>query len=225
MVKQGHYAQVSRQKKLRQLKQRHQAHADRTIDYATVAEFLLVRYHLTQAKHQRPAMRKTMQQFMTQWLAIATADESVTWSVTTITKQTLQQFNRQLPWQGYALIQQALPAWQAFMVKEVPAVPLNTRLQVTDLLTATTIPTVISEQLAVNTLLGMFSDNREKLAQVTADQVQQLQAGFMTAGALDWTKVASLVAPVTLSILDQNAKNQTWLEQLAKLTPADFNSN
>lgn len=222
MVKQGHYAKTSRQKKLRQLKQRHQVHADRTIDYAMVSEFLLVRYHLTQAKRQRPVMRKTMQRFMTQWLAGATANGALSWSVTTITKQTLQQFNRQLPWQGYALLQQELLAWQAFMVKEVPAVPLDERLQVTDLLTTATITTVISEQLAINTLLGMFGDNQAKLAQVTTAQVQQLQAGLVTATAIDWTKVASLVAPVTLSADTQAASMQTWVAQLNELTPDDF---
>lgn len=76
MVKQGHYAKVSKQKQLRQLKQRRQAQEKRAIMPETVSEFLQVRYHLTQAAQQRPAMRQTMQRFMAQWLAVAQAELS-----------------------------------------------------------------------------------------------------------------------------------------------------
>lgn len=104
MVKQGHYAKVSKQKRLRQLKQRRQAQEKRAIMPEMVSEFLQVRYHLTQAAKQRPAMRQMMQRFMAQWLAAGQAELSdngqTTWSVVALTKQTLQTFNRQLPWQG-----------------------------------------------------------------------------------------------------------------------------
>ena len=67
MVKQGHYAKVSKQKRLRQLKQRRQAQEKRAVMPEMVSEFLQVRYHLTQAAKQRPVMRQMMQRFMAQW--------------------------------------------------------------------------------------------------------------------------------------------------------------
>lgn len=220
MVKQGHYASVSRQKRLRQLKQRHQVQAARVIEPAAVSEFLLVRYHLTRGKQQRPVLRKTMQRFLTQWLAVAQETTAPVWSVATITKQTLQQFNRQLPWQGYALINQAFPDWTRFLAKEVPAVPLATRLQLSEPLDQTAWRQLLSEQLAINTLLGMFG---EQLSQVTTAQVTQLQASVQTATGIDWPKVASLVAPITITAENADAGSQTWFKQLAALTPAAFN--
>lgn len=219
MVKQGHYARVSRQKKQRQLKQRHQEHADRVIAPAAVAEFLQVRYHLIRGKQQRPVLRKTMQHFLTQWLAQASAS-ATTWDVTALTTATLQQFNRQLPWQGYALIDTAFADLQAFLQKEVPAVPLATRLQLSDPLTVTAWQRVLTTQLAVNALLGMLGGQLET---VTTTQVDQLRAGLLTTtGAVDWVKAASLLGPVTVVPADADAAAHTWLAQLAKLTPKYF---
>ncbi|RRK10924.1 hypothetical protein D1831_05040 [Lactiplantibacillus garii] len=220
MVKQGHYAKASRQKKLRQLKQRHQVHADRVIADDAIVEFLQVRYHLTRGSKQRPVVRKTMQHFVTQWLVLAQATGTPSWDVTTITKQTLQQFNRQLPWQGYALVNANLLDFQAFLLKEVPAVPLKVRLGVSHALTPLTWQALLTTQLAVNTLLGMFGDQLEK---VTTAQVNQLRRGLIrTDGALDWGKVASLVAPVTMTPPDADVATQTWFTQLTKLDIDDF---
>lgn len=221
MVKQGHYAGVSRQTKRKQLKQHHQVKADRTIDSTTVGDFLLVRYHLTQGRQQRPVLRKTMQHFAQQWFRVAQTTSGSTWSEPMITKQTLQQFNRQLPWQGYALINQAMPAWHAFLAKEVPAVPLAERLQLTPLSTADW-QGLLSQQLAVNALLGLLGA-QQQLAQVTTAQVEQLQVSLISDGQLDWAKIASLLAPITSLAADADAGTQTWFAQLATLTPTDFN--
>lgn len=219
MVKQGHYARVSRQKKQRQLKQRHQAHADRTIAVDALAEFLQVRYHLTRGKQQRPVVRKTMQQFTAQWFQQAQATPSP-WDVTALTTQTLQQFNRQLPWQGYAIIDAQIVDFQQFLMKEVPAVPVAQPLSLKTTLTASSWQRLLTTQLAVNALLGLFGD---QLAQVTTAQVDQLRAGLLTTtGALDWAKAASLLTPVTVVPEKADAASQTWLAQLNKLAPADF---
>lgn len=221
MVKQGHYASSSRQQRVRQLKQHHQVHADRVIEPTAVTEFLLVRYHLTQGKQQRPIVRKTMQQFLTQWLALATSAETRDWSLTTITTQTLQQFNLQLPWQGYAIINQNWTSFQAFLMKEVSAVPLQARLHVSATLTPAAWQTLLSQQLAVNALLGLFGQNEQQLGRLKATQVESLQASIQTATGIDWDKVASLLAPLKTNEA-ATSRTRTWLAQLDKLAVADF---
>jgi len=219
MVKQGHYASSSRKQRVRQLKQHHQVQADHVIEPTAVTEFLLVRYHLTRGKQQRPVVRKTMQQFLTQWLALTTS--TPTWSVTEITTKTLQQFNLQLPWQGYAIVNQAWADFQAFLVKEVPAVPLQERLRLVEPLSIEQWQQLLSQQLAVNTLLGLLGKNEQQLSQLTTAQISQLQTSIQTASGLDWGKVASLLAPTSKNDAT-TAQNQTWFEQLNKLNPDDF---
>ncbi|MCT3285677.1 hypothetical protein [Lactiplantibacillus pentosus] len=234
MVKQGRYAGVSKQKRLRQLKQRHQAKEQRAIRPGAVGEFLQVRYHLTQAGQQRPVMRQTMQRFMSRWLANAQdlldEDEQTTWSMTALTKQAMQQFNRQLPWQGYALLDQEMPRWTAFLTKEVPAVPLQERISLVEPLTIETWQDCLTEQLAVNTMLAMTHNNRQQLQQVQADQIQSLQTSIQTANGVDWEKVAQLLGPtvtepdpLTSTMMDNKTKQ--WLKRLNKLTSAKFNAD
>ncbi|MBS0952918.1 hypothetical protein ABC426_07635 [Lactiplantibacillus plantarum] len=233
MVKQGHYAKVSKQKRLRQLKQRRQAQEKRAIMPEMVSEFLQVRYHLTQAAKQRPAMRQMMQRFMAQWLAAGQAELSdngqTTWSVVALTKQTLQTFNRQLPWQGYALVDQEMARWTAFLNKEVPAVPLSERITLTEALSPATWQACLSEQLAINALLALTGDSRQ-LGQITTEQVRQLQNSIQTATGIDWEKVAQLldstvIAQNILSEAGLDDKTRQWLEKLQKLTPQDFNNH
>jgi len=219
MVKQGHYARSSRKQRVRQLKQHHQVQADHVIEPTAVTEFLLVRYHLTRGKKQRPVVRKTMQQFLTQWLALTAS--TPTWSVTEITTKTLQQFNLQLPWQGYAIVDQAWADFQAFLVKEVPAVPLQQRLRLVEPLSTEQWQQLLSQQLAVNALLGLFGQNEQQLSQLTTVQIRQLQTSIQTATGIDWEKVASLLAPTSENSV-VTVQNQTWLAQLNKLKPDDF---
>lgn len=219
MVKQGHYARSSRKQRVRQLKQHHQVQADCVIEPTAITEFLLVRYHLTRGKKQRPVVRKTMQQFLTQWLAL-TASTS-TWSVTEITAKTLQQFNLQLPWQGYAIVSEAWADFQVFLVKEVPAVPLQERLRLVEPLSTEQWQQLLSQQLAVNALLGLLGKNEQQLSQLTTAQIRQLQTSIQTATGIDWVKVASLLAPTSKNVT-VTAQNKTWFGQLEKLNPNDF---
>lgn len=220
MVKQGHYAKSSRRQRVRRLKQRHQVQADRVIAPNAVTEFLLVRYHLTRGKQQRPVVRKTMQHFLTQWLSLAFGSETTTWSLTTTTVKTLQQFNLQLPWQGYAIIDQNWVDFQAFLIKEVPAVPLQDRLRLSEPFTLASGQAMLSQQLAINALLGL-SGSEQQLAQLKKAQIEALQTSIQRSNGIDWVKVASLLGPLkSPSIVTSEV--QTWLTQLKKLTTADF---
>lgn len=220
MVKQGHYAKSSRRQRIRRLKQRHQVQADRVIAPNAVTEFLLVRYHLTHGKQQRPVVRKTMQHFLTQWLSLAVGAETTTWSLTTTTVQTLQQFNLQLPWQGYAIIDQNWADFQAFLMKEVPAIPLQDRLRLSESLTLVSWQAMLSQQLAINALLGL-SGSEQQLAQLKKAQIEALQASIQGPSGIDWAKVASLLGPLKSSGT-VTSEIQTWLQQLKRLTMTDF---
>jgi len=80
---------------------------------------------------------------------------------------------------------------------------------------------LLSQQLAVNALLGLFGQNKQQLSQLTTAQISQLQTSIQTATGLDWVKVASLLAPTSDSIA-VTAQNQTWFAQLNKLSSDDF---
>jgi len=220
MVKQGQYAKSSRRQRVRRLKQRHQVQADRVIAPNAVTEFLLVRYHLTRGKQQRPVVRKTMQHFLTQWLSLAVGSETTTWSLMTTTVETLQQFNLQLPWQGYAIIDQNWADFQAFLIKEVPAVPLQDRLRLSEPLTLAGWQAMLSQQLAINALLGL-SGSEQQLAKLKKAQSEALQTRIQGPNGGDWVKVASLLGPLKNPGI-VTSEIQIWLMQLKKLTATDF---
>lgn len=221
MVKQGHYAKSSRKKMVRQFKQHHAQHEARAIDPLKIKAFLLVRYHLTQAKQQRVVVQKTMQQFFGNWLDLATAPENgQVWDVTALTEQTLQLSGYQVPWQYYAILNQQVKAWQAFLLKEGPVVPLEERLSVINPLTPATWPDVLSQQLAVNGLIGTWG--RDRLSQVTAEQVAQLQASLVTDGHFNWAAVAAVCAPIQIEMASFDQGVQGLIRRLEKLDSTDF---
>lgn len=223
MVKQGHYAKASRKKVVRQFKQHHAAHEDQAIDDRKVKDYLLVRYHLTQSKHQRAVIQKTMQQFFGQWLDFATTnDEAPAWDVAALTERTLQLTNWQLPWQYYAVLDQQFATWQAFLVKEAPAVPLTTRLRVTTTLTPAAWQQLLTQQLAINGLLGSLGGDAQKLPQLTTAQVEQLQTSLQTDDQVNWAQVAALCGPIKIDMAAFDQGMQGLLRRLAKLTAADF---
>jgi len=222
MVKQGHYAKASRKKMIRQFKQHHAPHEDQAIDPLKVKDFLLVRYHLTQAKQQRVVVQKAMQQFFGNWLTLAQQAGDATWNVTTLTKQTLELSNTQLPWQYYAVLDQQFAQWQDFLMKEAPAVPLVKRIQLTATLSPATWQSLLSQQLAINGLLGTLGRDQQQLAQVTTAQVEQLQASLLSADRLVWSTVATLCAPIKIDVSQFDSGMQGLIRRLERLTVNDF---
>ncbi|GKT04198.1 hypothetical protein [Furfurilactobacillus entadae] len=218
MVKQGKYAKVSQQKKLQSLRQHIANKGSRVVSDDQLSDFLLVRWHLT--NRQPKLTETTMQQFLRAWLEQAQSHQSP-WSLSIITGETLQQFNQQVPWQFYAIVNQQFERWQSFLQKEGPTVPLATRLLFTDALSPEQWVTLLSQQLAVNTLLQMTGGNQDRLAQINNEQVAQLQVSFLNADktAIEWQKVTAL-APAKPPVSTDD--NRQWLAGLANLTPADF---
>ena len=117
------------------------------------------------------------------------------------------------------MIDQSVMDFQKFLVKEVPAVPLEQRLTLGDPVTEADWKKLVTTQLAVNALLGLVND----LSQITDAQIAQLQAGLMhDDGTIDWSRAANLVAPVTVVAPDADTATKTWYEQLEKLSLKDF---
>ena len=212
MVKQGQFAGVSSAKRLKNFKQ--QVKATEAITPEKVGEFLLVRYHLTQNARLAPLMKETMQRVLMTLLDNATG---TTWSIDKLFVTTLGQIANQVPWQFYALLATEWPRIQKFLNKEVPAVPLNERIIVTD--DVTDVPEKIAQQLAINWFLMMFVTMPERLAAVTEQQVADTKQSFLQDGAINWANVATVYSTTPFIMPDDvDEATKIWLTDLQALT-------
>ena len=213
MVKQGQFAGVSSAKRLKNFKQQAKATEAKAITPEKVGEFLLVRYHLTQNTRLAPLMKETMQRVLMTLLDNATG---TTWSLDKLFVTTLGQIANQVPWQFYALLATEWPRTQKFLNKEVPAVPLNERIIVTD--DVTDVPEKIAQQLAINWFLMMFATMPERLAAVTEQQVADTKQSFLQDGAINWANVATVYSTTPFIMPDDvDEATKTWLTDLQAL--------
>lgn len=216
MVKQGHYAKSSRQKRLRHLNQRLTKQNSRTIPDTQLSDFLAVRWHLTH--HQPAVIEQTMLHFLRTWLEQATQQSTLPWNLTVATKATLAQFNRTVPWQFYLVLDQQWAHFQAFIQKELPAVPLSERRRVSELLTASKWHQQLAQQLAVNNLLLLFDGDQQRLANVTQTQIEQLTNSLLTDDQVNWSQVTALFAGTPFTIpVDADSESKSWLKSLMSL--------
>lgn len=217
MVKQGHYAGVSTNKKSRQLKQRAQRQVNAEIDLSEVADFLQGRYVLTQ--HATSALvDETMQRFLAEWgqqTTTSTVDSNL-WDMDKITIQTLARIASKVPWQFYAIIVGQWSKFSHFIIKEVLALPTKNAVRLTN--KDVDITSVVSQQLAVNWYLSRFAGTSQ-LATVTNANIQDLSKSFISHGALDWQNVAVVYSttPFTVDVDDTQLKQ--WLQSLVALSP------
>ncbi|GAB6093060.1 hypothetical protein [Furfurilactobacillus curtus] len=216
MVKQGHYAKSSRQKRLRHLNQRLTKQNSRTIPDTQLSDFLTVRWHLTQ--HQPDVIEQTMLHFLRTWLEQAAQQSTLPWNLTVAAKATLAQFNRDVPWQFYLVLDQQWSHFQSFIQKELPAVPLSDRRRVSQLLTEPQWHQQLAQQLAVNNLLLLFNGDQHRLANVTQAQIEQLTTSLLADDQVNWSQVAALFAGTPFSIpVDADAESKSWLKSLMAL--------
>ena len=109
------------------------------------------------------------------------------------------------------------PRTQKFLNKEVPAVPLNERIIVTD--DVTDVSEKISQQLAINWFLMMFATMPNRLAAVTEQQVADTKRSFLQDGAINWSNVATVYSTTPFIIPDDvDEATKTWLTDLQALT-------
>lgn len=219
MVKQGKYAGSSRQKQLRNLRQRISNKGQHTIAETDLVDFLLVRWHLTQ-HNQTQLVEQTTQHFLRTWLEQAQQTNTSVWNIATITTNTLKAFAIQVPWQFYAIINHEWSHLQHFLTKEVPAVPLADQHLTDNQLTPNDWHTSLSTQLTVNSFLLMFKGNQQLLSNVSNQQIDQLRHSFQAEQGLDWQAIATVFQPLTYTIpADADEDSVQWLTELDSLTP------
>lgn len=218
MSRPGNYGKSSRLKQLRQLKRKKRQQAGRTIDWDQVEDFLLGRYHLVQGNRLSAAVDATVQRFFSEWLqtALAQGEQQLQWDIAAITATTFKRIGNQVPWQFYAVLLEQVMAWQKFLLREGPVVPLVTPRQIIKPLTATAWAALVADQLAVNLLTIMATP-------ITAKQREQLTKSFLADGHVQWSAVAALFSPLgfTIQASADEAAHQ-WLTELLALTVSDF---
>lgn len=218
MSRPGNYGKSSRLKQLRQLKRKKRQQASRTIAWDQVEDFLLGLYHLVQGNRLPATVDATVQRFFSEWLqtALAQGEPQLQWDIAAITATTFKRIGNQVPWQFYAVLLEQVMAWQKFLLREGPVVPLVIPRQIIKPLTATAWAALVADQLAVNLLTIMATP-------ITAEQREQLTKSFLADGHVQWSAVAALFAPLGFTIqasADESAHQ--WLTELLALTVSDF---
>lgn len=218
MSRPGNYGKSSRLKQHRQLKRKKSQQASRTIAWDQVEDFLLGRYHLVQGNRLPATVDATVQRFFSEWLqtALAQGEPQLQWDIAAITATTFKRIGNQVPWQFYAVLLEQVMAWQKFLLREGPVVPLVIPRQIIKPLTATAWAALVADQLAVNLLTIMATP-------ITAEQREQLTKSFLADGHVQWSAVAALFAPLGFTIqasADESAHQ--WLTELLALTVSDF---
>lgn len=218
MSRPGKFAKSSRVKQLRQFKRRKQQQAGDVIAWERVTDFLLGRYQLTQGCKLPATVAATVQRFFSEWLATAQAagPQQLQWSVSDLTTATLARIGNQVPWQFYAVLAGQFGAWQRFIRREGPAVPINPRRQIVDLLEPAAVQRVIAQQLAVNLLTVTATP-------ITATQQEQLVHSLLENDRLNWAAVGALFTPLGFqNTAAKSSDTYQWLNDLRTLTVSDF---
>ncbi|PWG00298.1 hypothetical protein [Levilactobacillus bambusae] len=222
MPKQGKYAKASSLKRIRNIKRKQQAHHDHAIDRADLSDFLVVRYQLVTEK-QAEIAHETLQRFLMLWLETAEKHEGE-WSVRNVTKQALQSANIQVPWQFYAFIVGQWNQFQKFLLKEIPAVPLDQQQIVTDPLTSAEVSRMVAQQLAANVFLTTFKGDDDRLQAVAAVQMMQMTASFLRDQQVDWQAVTAVFLATPFAVApDVDSGTRDWLVNLSQYSAAQLN--
>ena len=213
MPKQGQFAKSTRTKQLNSFKVKRRGGGN-TIPTDQLTDFLVVRFALTAKKRVTPAAQETVQRFL-----IELADRLVeaNGDLVQLVPPLLTKLNPQVPWQFYAQVTANWDLLQRFLVKELPAVPLDQRLRVTAQLSTGQLNQLVAEQLAQKgaaaTLLG-----RGQLPPAQTQLVaKQLLAALYRDGQVDWQQVRALLAPLPYQPApDLDLPTRQWLTALAQ---------
>lgn len=215
MVKQGRYAGSKRQKQIKQRLKQRAVQSHRTIENNQVVDFVLVRYGLTVKKQLNSLAAETMQRMLQEMLTQVT---TLNWSLTDLLTDTLQRLNGRVPWQFYQIVATNWDALQAFLEKEIPAVPLAERMTVTGRLTNVQLKQVLQRQLAVNFFLRTSRQNPELANRLTPVQINELATSLTTDGDIDWQRVAQVLGNSPVMVDGADKGTVTWLKNLNQLS-------
>lgn len=214
MPKQGHFAAAKRVKQLNNFHQKHQHHESRAIADDQFADFLLVRFALTTKKKLSADSRESLQRFLQELTPQLAANNG---SVNKSIRQLLVQLRPRVPWQFFRQVSDQWTVFQHFLKREVPAVSLQKRLPLTDLLTAAEFNSLLTDALA-GQMVAITTLQAKLTATMKQALVQQMRASIFDGQAIDWNKVRALFAPVKFDVDSApDEKTRQWLlELLAK---------
>ncbi|RRG18055.1 hypothetical protein D3P96_03725 [Weissella viridescens] len=212
MVKQGKFAQVKQQKHQKYKAKQAQLKQTQTIAPAQMLDFILVRHHLV---NQAPALvEQTNGRLLQEFMSLGNGNP---WSLRMQLQQTLQQIDVNVPWQFYKIIADSWPQTKAFMLKEIPAIPLAQRIILEDDLSDAQFSELLAQKLSSNWFVNQFKQTPEQLRKTTDAQVEQLAQSFVVENHIDWAKVAELNRTVQLDELaNLDRGSQQWLAEVKK---------
>ncbi|QIL51236.1 hypothetical protein G7084_08045 [Weissella coleopterorum] len=216
MVKQGKFAQVQQVKHQKNHVKCQLVKNGQLIAPNQIAEFLTVRYHLTNQQKTTPVVAETMLRFLN--ILIDQFGTQTIWSLESGLEQSLKIIGNQVPWQFYYVLSLQKQTLIKFLKREGPAVPLEHRLIVTDLETAV-FDQILARHLALNWFAEQYRADPEKLKQVQLMQINQLQKSFIQKEGLDWKSIQVLyLEQVVVGDMDSvDSQTHSWIGALQKI--------
>lgn len=214
MPKQGHFAKSSRLKQLNNFKVERPQVAGNEISGDQLTDFLVVRFALTAKKRVPAVAQETSQRFLIEVSDQLTNHQG---NLSLIVPAVIRKLNPQVPWQFF---QQLLANWallQRFLVKELPAVPLNPRLRITEQVAVDELAQLVAHQLAIKGTATTLLNRPQVTPALKQRTTQLLLATLYQGGQVNWTQVRALLAPLPYQPpVELDASTREWLLDLSR---------
>lgn len=214
MPKQGHFAKSSRLKQLNNFKVKRPQVAGNKISGDQLTDFLVVRFALTAKKRVPAVAQETSQRFLIEVSDQLTNHQG---NLSLIVPAVIRKLNPQVPWQFF---QQLLANWallQRFLVKELPAVPLNPRLRITEQVAVDELAQLVAHQLAIKGATTTLLNRPQVTPALKQRTTQLLLATLYQGGQVNWTQVRALLAPLPYQPpVKLDASTREWLLDLSR---------
>lgn len=214
MPKQGHFAKSSRLKQLNNFKVKRPQVAGNEISGDQLTDFLVVRFALTAKKRVPAVAQETNQRFLIEVSDQLTNHQG---NLSLIVPAVIRKLNPQVPWQFF---QQLLANWallQRFLVKELPAVPLNPRLRITEQVAVDELAQLVAHQLAIKGAATTLLNRPQVTPALKQRTTQLLLATLYQGGQVNWTQVRALLAPLPYQPpVELDASTREWLLDLSR---------
>ena len=214
MPKQGQFAKSVRQKRLNDFKvKRHDQGT--VIDESQLTDFLTVRFALTTKKKLPLTQRESAQRLLQE---VVPRLRSFDGQLPDLMAELINELNAKTPWQFFWQLNEFWPLVQRFLQKEVPAVPLKSRILIKQTLDQAALDALLAralaQKIAMAMVLGQGRVDQHKVKQLTDMMIPSLYEG----AHLSWIKVRKLLVP--FGFVPNDGLNETtrqWLQDLAAL--------
>lgn len=182
-----------------------------------MTEFMQVRYYLMQGNRQVDVTQQTMQRWLSIWLE--QGEISTSWNFNQFNQATLGAIANQVPWQFYYLVDQNFASFRSFIKKELPAVPLQKRIQV--VFEDDVWVDQLAQQLSLNWFLSSFANDPERLAKITEEQIMELARGLKKDETINWHNVRVVYSTIVFKDTQNlDAETEQWLAALQMIVIA-----